>query len=520
MTAAVTDPAPELPSTLTAVRSQTADPTLVVHRCAVAALAAGVLSVYAAAAALAAFAVPVWDDFMRATRRGSTPADVGWLRYVFDVTYLHWQGRWASCGLEAAVLPHLDPTRFYLLLIGPVVALNAAALLVVCRSFARGGPWRLPAGMTAAGLALAWSTLPQKSLAECVYWFVGAVENTLPLSLGAVVLVGLTRPRRPGPAVTVVLATAAFVACGMHEMYGAMLCLALAIGTAVAFATGSDRRHAWLAVGVTAAAGLAVVVGAPGNHQRMKQEGSHHGHPVGPIVLLAVRQLWANGRAWLFDPKLIAASLWVAFSPALEAARTPWPSARRVPWWAVVPAAWLAIVAVGFAAPSWAFGADMPDRTLGGNCLVFVAGWLLCVYVWTRPLAEPPADMSRSWQPFRSPVAANVAALVLGVSLVGTGNLFSAGEDLARRLRPWHARTEQRFADLRRHGGRDAVVPRLPVFPYLLLSGEVVDDPADFRNRGLVQFFNLRRLTLAPLPTTGPAAGVRHCEPAASSHAR
>jgi hypothetical protein len=488
---------------LTAIAEPTEDvrcdaerpPTTALARCAAAALAASVTVIAAAAVAVGRFALPAFDDFMRATRRGRSDHDLGWWGYVFGFTYNRWQGRWASCGIESAVLPHVDPTRLYPLLIGLVAALNAAGLYVACRGLTRNGPRRLALAMTAAGLALLWAGMP--SVAEAIYWFVGAVENTLPLAAAAVLLTVLAKSGTRGPVVAVAC-VGAFVTVGLHELYGAMLCLALLVGAIGAFRARSPNRLAWLAATAWAAAGLAVVLAAPGNGVRLTDEVNPLGRGPARVLLLTIDQLWINGRAWLFDAKLIAATVWVAFSPALEGARRPWPSAARVPWRWVIPVTWLLTIAIGFAVPSYAFGGEMPDRTLSGNYVVFVAGWLLSVYAWTRPLAVAPAPPA--WQKYRNPVAAAAAQLLLAAALLGVGTAFSAAEDLAHRLRPWHAAAERRYAQLRRAGGGDAVVRPLPPPPYLLLGGEVVDDPADYRNRGPVAFFRLHRLTLSAAP--------------------
>ena len=472
-----------------------------IHRAAAIVLAGAVGLVFAVAVTLGAFALPAYDDFMRAVRRGGGEVDLGWWGYVFH-TYRWWQGRWASCGVEAAILPNVDPTRHYPLLIGSVAGVNAIAVYAVCRALTPGGPRRLAVGLSATALALLWAGMP--SPAETIYWFVGAVENTLPLALAAVVLVSLSRPTQ-NPAAIGALAAAAFVICGMHELYGAMFCIVLIVGTAAAYTGRSGSGPAWLAVTVAAVAGLLVVVLAPGNHVRLAAEGHAANRAPVRVASLAVHQMWRYGRAWLFDPKLVAATLWVAFSPTLEAARVPWPSARRVSWRWVVPATFVAVWVVGFAGPSWGFAAQMPARTLTGNYVVFVAGWLLTVYVWSRPLALPPVVPVRA---DRSRVVADAAALLLGGSLVCVGTMISAGEDLAQRLRPWHAAAERRFTLLRHSAGEAAVVPVLPPPPFVLLGGEIVSDPTDYRNRGPVAFFHLQRLTLAGAPATEePATG-------------
>jgi len=167
-----------------------------------------------------------------------------------------------------------------------------------------------------------------------------------------------------------VAAFAAIYITGLHEAYGAMLCIALATGLVAAFWMRSENRFVWLVVLIAAVAGLGIVVAAPGNRVRMAKDVSHHVRHLSVVLKLAGGQLWNSGRAWLFNPKLLAASLFVAFSPRLEAVRPVWPTAGRAPLRLLVPAAWLAMLCVGFFMPSWAFVDVMPGRTLSGNYIV------------------------------------------------------------------------------------------------------------------------------------------------------
>ncbi len=453
------------------------------------ALAAVVAVVLTAALALGRYALPADDDWMRAGRWGPDAAGHGhaglsWWRYVYGFVYLHWQGRWASCGIEAAVLPAVDPTRLYPLLLGGVWAADLACLTVVCRWFTRGRPWQQTAAATAVAAAMLWAGVP--AAGESVYWFTGTLENTTAVLLAAALLAATAAAgERPRPGTAAALAAAAVGVCGFHELYGGALCLALAVGGV------ANRRRAgrwtWAAVLAGATVGLAVVVLAPGNRHRAVHDATAHARPLAFALRLSAKLLWHDGPRWAADPKLLAASAWVACSPWVT---TAGPAGRRLRW--AVPAAGAVAVAVGFVVPCYAFGHVPPARTVAGDWLMFVAAWLLAVWAWSSAAV-------------RRPGLASAAAFALALSLVGTGNLRRAAADLRGPARPWHAAQARRFAALRRAAVDHAPVsvPPLPRAPQLFLSGETSADPADWRNFGLADYFGTGRLTLAPAAGAG-----------------
>ncbi len=180
------------------------------------------------------------------------------------------------------------------------------------------------------------------------------------------------------------------------------------------------------------------------------------------------------------------------------------------PWRWVVPLLWLAMLTAGFIAPSWAFGAWMPARTISAVCVVFVVGWLVVLYLWT-PLLVPHLNRT-------SRLIEAVAIVILGMSLFLPGTAYAAAHDFYHRIRPWHSAVEHRYALLRHAAGSDALVPHLATRPWVLLDGEIVNDPGDYRNWGMVSFFHLRSIRLIPAngsppppplhPTRPPAKGI------------
>ena len=279
-------------------------------------LTISLLAVACMAVMLFFFAMPVWDDLVRASR----PVEMGWWRYVIGFVYHHWQGRWASCGLESFVLPRVDITRFYWALIGAVAIVNAAGVYAICRWFTPLESRKTSAVISAGLLALLWAGIP--SIAETVYWFTGAVENAMVLALAAILLTallnfcGLIATKNLSYWMRIAaLAIAAIVICGFHELYGSMLCLALGVGTIATFITPGTNKTAWIVVTIAASIGLAVVVLAPGNSARIASDGGHHSRQLGYDLRVAVKQAVHALPRWIIDPKLMAATVFVAFSP-------------------------------------------------------------------------------------------------------------------------------------------------------------------------------------------------------------
>jgi hypothetical protein len=289
-----------------------------------------------------------------------------------------------------------------------------------------------------------------------------------------------------------------------------MLCIALATGTLAAFWMKSENRFVWLIVLIAAVIGLGIVVLAPGNKVRMVKDGPKHARHMAEILKLTAAQFWNSSRAWIFDPKLLAASLWIAFSPRLEASRPLW-TPNTKPLRLLIPLAWLAMMAVGFFLPSFAFGNEMPPRTLSGNFIVFASGWLLIVFIWTRRL-----DVRDESPGLRGVGSSAIARIALAMALIFTGNTIDALHDLAtRNVLRWRASVEARFNTLRQNPDVDLVVPPLATTSRLLYSSEIGTDPVnDFRNVHMAGFFHTRSVRILPqavahpevTPTTEPAA--------------
>jgi hypothetical protein len=338
-----------------------------------------ILIVASLAMGLFFFAVPVWDDLIRATR----PKDVGWWGYVYGFVYNHWQGRWASCGLESFVLPRVDISRYYWVLLGGIGVINITAAYLLCRRFTRNSNRLISLAVTAGLLALLWTGMPavhdkttgriMSSVSETVYWFTGAVENAMVYALAIFVLLGITGLASEASIfkkvfVTSALCLAAIIVCGFHELYGLMFCIAMGLGTVASIMDRNRKAGVWIAVTAAAAIGLLVVILAPGNTARFASDGGSHARHFRYDLVVALSQVLHYAGHWVIDPKLLGLSAWMLTTPVLMQP----PTTSRFPWrWAVL-LAWSIMLAAGFFAPSWAFGNWMPPRTIAGVYIIFV----------------------------------------------------------------------------------------------------------------------------------------------------
>jgi hypothetical protein len=469
-------------------------------------LAVGFIAVLATV--LFFFAVPVWDDLIRATR----PAEVGWWGYVYGFVYKHWQGRWASCGLESFILPRVDITRYYWVLLCSVALVDTIAAFAVCRWFSVRKSLHHVAGIALGFLALLWTAMPsvkeRPAVSETVYWFTGAVENAMVYALAGLLLMAIINLSPSASAAKKTLTAAGFCLaaiciCGFHELYGLMFCIALAIGAAAAWVDRDPKAGVWSVVTVAAGLGLLVVILAPGNTARFASDGGPHARQFGYDLRVAMSQVRHYLPRWLVDPKFIGASLWVIGASSLKRPHF----SGRFSWRWIIPLAWLTMLAAGFFAPSWAFGNAMPPRTLAGVYIIFTMGWLLILWLWSPLLRSIFGKWSRT--------LGAVGLTLFSISMLFTGTAFSVMHDYRSRVFPWHRAMEHRYALLRNAAGTDALIPPLPKPPWNLLDGEIVDDPADYRNWSTVSFFHLRSVRLQPNHGSPPPAPDKPTRPPA-----
>ncbi len=424
----------------------------------------------AIATILAYYACPTGDDFTRASCIRTRP----WYGEVVHIYFHGWTGRWAGIGLEYLVLRHIDMMRWYPLLIGSYLLVQAPALNVFWRMLLGSSVRRRDTlTLTAATMALLWASSP--STGERYYWFCGGIEAHLNISLALLLIGGLVltrweelgRGRRSASIVG--LAMFAFVITGLHELIALMLCLVLLTGTAVALKAGlsGPRIRAWLVVTITALVGLAVVAYAPGNYLRAAYESGRNPLHGRDHTLVTLQVAWAQVRqqlpSWILDVRLLAATLALVLSPVLVRAQTGRHRWGGISPRAIVTALWLLVFAGMFLVPSFLLLAPMPNQTLDAAYTLFVLAWITAVVVWTRSDAEtervtggPRAAMGRR-------LARSAALGVFGLSMLVTGNtsngIIALRDRVPQNWKRMHVRRDRLILEARRRGVSQIDVP-------------------------------------------------------------
>lgn len=411
--------------------------------------------VVAVALRLGGYAFPRADELYRASRARTigVPASIA-------KEYRGASGRWAGTGIAYALGATLNEERYYGLLLGGIAAVTPLAVyallgLLLGQALSRAAR----AGLALAFFALFWTGLP--SPPDGFYWLTGILENPLAISLCGLILAGLFHSGgwvgRWRWVAAAGLAAAAATTVGFHELYGLMLLVTLSIGTVLAFATRHASRWVWAAVTVAAAAGLAVVVAAPGNAARMATM------PPGARTmeqLAATARFWTGFYAtWLFDPKLLAATALLLTLPPFHAAAPDWLVARRVLWAVTVPTTTLILLAIPIVV-MWRLTAGLgaPGRTQSAVYLVFLFGWFGSLFVLL--MGRRPAGLPGS--------ARLVLSAYLTAAVLCTGNFPTALADLNGPAQVYRWSVGHRHAQVRAAaalGVRDVRVPPLPVIP-------------------------------------------------------
>src|SRR5208337_2417167 len=423
-------------------------------------------------------------------------------------------------GLELLILTRIDIVRWYPLLLAPLVFFQALGLRVF---------WRMLLGetvtrrqvlaLTAATMAVLWAGLP--SPGEFFFWFTGAVEYYLSISLALLLIGGLVQTRweemtaRRARLWTAGLSLLAFGVTGMHELLALMLCVVLMTGMAITLKTrrSSSQGWAWLAVSLSALIGLAVVAYAPGNFLRAAYESGRnplHGRSILMNALeVAWSQAWQQLPSWVLDVRLLAATLVLVLNPSLSRARS-----GGFPWGGISPklvvtALWLAIVAGMFFCPSYLLHAPMPKQTLNAAYTLFVLGWITTVIVWTRSHSQPGGATAIGLDANGPRFARSAALAVLGLSLLVTGNTCNGMIGLRNGVpQNWRRMTHRRdrlITEAVRRGAtrvevpmRDFAATYLVNCPRIYFSAEITEDPTWWANQYVACYYGVQSLRRVP----------------------
>lgn len=440
------------------------------------------------ACGLFAYTHPIADDYSRAGR----VKELGfWGSVHFE--YFQWSGRWVGTGLEYLSPAVADISRVY-----PYWVVSAAIVFAACLHFFLATVLQLRVLglkallLTVSFLCLYWTGMP--SVAETFYWFPGAAETHGAIAFTLLILAALLRTgqmRTGGRIVlTVALALLVIITDGMHEMFGMLLCMLLAIGAFVSYRRKTGTAWLWGVVLVAAVAGILVVVLAPGNAFRLAKWPNRG--QVGLTLSLAWEQALAAIPMWLRDGKLWAATLALLLVPGLNTISPTWCRNSTIRWKIWIPVIWVAALGICFCGTGWAMGDRMPPRVRNAVYMIFLIGWLLTAMAWSAPWRSRLQELAPAFQ-----AVAATAVIVWSLSLVTIGNTPAAYADFRTAAPEWDRFIRQRDDKIRTAvaaGATDLIVDRPPVgvqsyYPYDLSS-----DPSHWVNDGWAKWFGLKTI--------------------------
>lgn len=479
------------------------------------------------------FAWPGGDD-LRRFMRGQDRGVFGAVAYE----YFHWTGRWAGIGLSYLLSSLVDLKPWYpALLIGISGCLIASVKCLVHALGEKLLAYRHSWAIAGVVFVVFWAGMQRP--ADTLYRMTAAIENILSVALGTAIVALLLRVRpksaglREAVPLGALVGVGTFITVGMHELYGSMLVLVLAVGTAQSFRLRSRSRMTWLLVTISGVVGLGLVVAAPGNYRRAAHIGEISGGvgSLGDVLPVVIGQVVHKFGEWLLDLRLVGATLLFLSGRPFSKERPTWPDRRRAYWEWVIPATGGVAILWGFSLPIFLRGGKAPPRVVDGLYLVFLLTWLACAYVGasriegfcrqvggrllatvrigaalllTVALGWPAATLELR---DRRPVVRQIAPhhdKIREISDLFRSNVNRALRDLQTTLLPYREAVERRWDYVGQLAGADkmVLVEPLPVTPYMVRSVELSTNPNDSLNRAFAQYFGVSSLRRVD-PTLG-----------------
>jgi Family of unknown function (DUF6056) len=485
---------------------------------------AGVLVTLSIALTLLYYSCPAYDDLYR----GGIVRVRPWYREI-AWNYTGWSGRWSGIGVALLLFPRIDLFKWYPALLMVLVIFQALGLRAFWRLLlGETAPRRTVLALIATTMAVIWAGLPTPS--ETWYWMTGGLENQLGifLSLSLIGCLVESRWEEMSPwqarARVAALSLLALFVTGLHEVNALILCLVLVCGSAIVLMSrlSTPRRRAWLAICACAMIGFGIVVLAPGN--LIRAEYIARQHPEGELRLrhtirVICGQVSTKVPGWVLDVRLLSATLVLVLSPFFARARAGGLRRGGIPPRLLILAAWTAGIAAIFIGSISAIHGPMYGRTLGATYIFFVLGWITLVFVCTRAKAGPADAEAKALEAIGPRFARSAALVVLGVSLVFTGNT----RDGIRALRAgapqtWSHiihRADRSMRQAASQGVADFVWPMdnraavyVAKFSKVFNFHGMTDDPSFEHNLHYAMYYNFKSTRRVPRrgpPAAGPA---------------
>ncbi|HEY8559756.1 MAG TPA: DUF6056 family protein [Pyrinomonadaceae bacterium] len=409
--------------------------------------------------------------------------------------YYTWTGRWGAAGLNYLLTSSFDLVGFYTPLLLIIPFLLATSVFLLLRAARIGATRTRSFALAAAAAALYWNGMPDPG--ETVYWLTGSVDNLTGFVLSFALLAALLRFDVSGTvsraAASAALFLLAFLATGFHEVFGLVLCAALASGSLQQWLARRSNRWIWTGCLAAALIGFLVVYAAPGNEVR-RADFPFAGN-LEVTVRLALGQSFSSIFMWISDIRLLTGTLLLLMLMPRDLTASN--DGIGLPARNVVITGITGIAAVGgaFTAVSWAIGMSMAPRTLNGIYLVFLVGLFWVIVLSAR--CFPAAAAISAARP-----AARWALTVLFVGgMMLSGNTRKAIVDLSVAAPVYRAAMQERWRSLAAasdRGERAAVGRSLPARPKCFIKYfELSEDPEFWVNWGVAHYFGLASVKLS-----------------------
>jgi hypothetical protein len=465
-------------------------------------LVAAIIAVAVLSLALTVFATPLADDFCR----GGLPTNWSAALDKVSSTYFSWTGRWGAMTVYSLTFPHIPLTTAaypaLLALSGPIwftiFYIGLHILYGNTISSAR------KALFAAVLCAVYWVGMPHPG--DTWYWLTGSVEYQVPMLLFALTMLVLTSSwivtgghgRRA--AATVLGACLGFLVTGFNELCGLWLLGTLSVAAFLAFV----RRRSHLAAihilaGAAVAAGLVINLAAPGNAIRRASD-----FPDANDLVFAIKSLIVPGLhspiEWLCDARLFALSLMLLTSRAFVSKQPEW-TGWKLPLPGLLSSMSVFVPLVGFSAVlagqlavSYAQGYRAPPRVQNVLYFMFVISWTASLIPLGRLVETEDERQGKFAHGVRT-----IAAIVFPIALLAAPNTLNAVYGLPKIASRWHPANVSRDAEIRRRmlkGDQNIVVAAFEFMPQLYLggAGDITDDPSDWRNRCLAQYYGVQTI--------------------------
>jgi hypothetical protein len=450
---------------------------------------------------LGAQSLPRADDFCRASAAPLTafPSKVNAQVTDYGVwSYYNWSGRWAGIAFETFLLSSTPQPKSYPLLLLLMIAAQVFLLYIACMQFLL--DTRSAICFIALFALVYWANLP--SVQEGMFWITGTIENQLSVMLVLLLFALLLSPRANKDESsnwrTIIACILALVVPAIHELLGGMLVLILFAVTVRMVLLKTSNLKLWATVWSASIIGFLIVFLAPGN--AIRQGFYPNRGNVSTTVKLSLDTIRLYILPWCLDFKhwLLAVFLWL--DPRTRSLRRRLPELVSLRSIGVFCFAWSSLLIVAVVMVIWETGEGIRPRTMNLLYGVFLAGWIVLVFLLTRP------SLSISINRTLRTELRSVTLILLSALIVTSNNtLLGLADILHGRTRSWNAQLNRRFDLLRSiNRGSDVYVEQLSTHPLSYIGwDDVTDSPDNWSNQCVSRYFDAHSVRVPNTPSGG-----------------